>query len=285
VHKMWRADYFGQEHWIETKETHFVDLPPASDLEPVREEGIQRRLDESEPRVLNEYRQPNQETLNLTLKVLSCAPRAFEINNFLSDVEVDHILYLSTGISLHKSSTGTSGGSSYDNEVKTRTSRNSWVPREKSPIVDAIYRRAADVLRIDEAILRRRDAEEMSDYPVLRRSAAENLQLVHYTVGQEYTAHHDFSYPAITDEHQRTRFATLLLYLNEGMEGGATSFPRYMNADTSSGLKVEPKRGKAVLFYSYLPDGNLDDLSQHAAEPVTKGEKWLTNLWVWDPVF
>jgi len=42
-----------------------------------------------------------------------------------------------------------------------------------------------------------------------------------------------------------------------------------------------PEIGKAVLFYSQLPDGNLDDFSQHAALPVTEGEKWLINLWVW----
>jgi len=69
------------------------------------------------------------------------------------------------------------------------------------------------------------------------------------------------------------------------MVGGETSFPRYANADTSGPLKVQPEKGKAILFYSYLPDGNLDDLSQHAALPVKKGEKWLMNLWVWDPVF
>ena len=34
-----------------------------------------------------------------------------------------------------------------------------------------------------------------------------------------------------------------------------------------------------------MPDGNDDDVSQHAAEPVRRGEKWLTNLWVRDPHF
>ena len=37
--------------------------------------------------------------------------------------------------------------------------------------------------------------------------------------------------------------------------------------------------GKAVLFYSQLPDGNMDDWSHHAALPVKRGEKWLMNLW------
>lgn len=77
------------------------------------------------------------------------------------------------------------------------------------------------------------------------------------------------------------RFATLLFYLNdEGLEGGETSFPRWQNAETFERLAVTPKAGKAVLFYSQLPDGNLDDFSQHAALPVRKGEKWLINLWV-----
>jgi len=125
----------------------------------------------------------------------------------------------------------------------------------------------------------------MPDYPVPRNTIAENLQLVHYSVGQEYTPHHDFSYPPVDDPFQSTRFATLLLYLNDDMKGGETSFPRYVNAESRHALKVTPKLGKAVLFYSYLPDGNLDDYSQHAAKPVTEGEKWLINVWIWDAAF
>merc|ERR1712048_633809 len=107
---------------------------------------------------------------------------------------------------------------------------------------------------------------------------------VHYERTQQYTPHHDFSHPRVGDPLQKARFATLLLYLNEGMVGGETSFPRWVNAHTTDELKITPKIGQAVLFYSMLPDGNLDDLSQHAALPVTSGEKWLANLWVWDPI-
>ena len=32
-----------------------------------------------------------------------------------------------------------------------------------------------------------------------------------------------------------------------------------------------------------LEDGNADDKSLHAGLPVVDGEKWLCNLWVWDP--
>jgi hypothetical protein len=60
---------------------------------------------------------------------------------------------------------------------------------------------------------------------------------------------------------QPSRFATILLYLNDDMEGGETEFPRWLNAETSEGLKIKPEVGKAVLFYNLLPDGNYDERS------------------------
>lgn len=76
---------------------------------------------------------------------------------------------------------------------------------------------------------------------------------------------------------QPSRFATILFYLNDDMEGGETSFPLWLNAETTEELKVKPERGKAVLFYSLLPDGNYDERSMHAAMPVKKGEKVCIN--------
>ena len=203
----------------------------------------------------------------MTLKVLSCAPRAFEIRNFLSDAETDHILNLAGVLNLSRSKTGDSINTKDDSE--TRTSFNTWVTREKDLVVDAIYRRTADLLRIDEALMRFRGDGEYSDLGT-ESSIAESLQLVRYQDGQEYTAHHDFGYSEVDDERQPNRFATVLFYLNDGMVGGETEFPRWVNGETNSGLRVKPERGKAVLFYSHLPDGNMDDLSEHAALPVTE---------------
>ena len=97
-----------------------------------------------------------------------------------------------------------------------------------------------------------------------------------YDPGQQYQPHHDFSDAGVV--HQR--FLTLLLYISPAQEGGATSFPK---AHSGRGLRVRPPKGSGVLFYSMLPDGNGDDLSLHAGEPVTVGRKWVCNLWVWDP--
>ena len=197
-----------------------------------------------------------------------------QCNSFLSQTEVDHMMILTTGMKLHRSTTAgdTTRDVERDRTRNTRTSLNTWIYRENDLIVDTIYRRASDLLRIDEALLRPRSEEE---YPNLKSkgSLAEALQLVHYDPGQEYTAHHDFGYADFSNKNQPARFATLLLYLNEGMIGGETQFPRWVNAETREGLKVEPKVGKAVLFYSQLPDGNMDDWSHHAALPVKEGEK------------
>ena len=38
-------------------------------------------------------------------------------------------------------------------QSETRTSKNTWVKRAATPIVDAIFRRAADVLQLDEALV------------------------------------------------------------------------------------------------------------------------------------
>jgi prolyl 4-hydroxylase len=88
-------------------------------------------------------------------------------------------------------------------------------------------------------------------------------------------------YPPQTHRMQPTRFATLLLYLNDDFEGGETRFPRATNANFHNGITIEPKKGTAVLFYSVLPDGNVDDLSQHSGQPVTKGEKVRSKCYWW----
>lgn len=184
VHFMWPADYFNQTHWVTTRETHFVDLPPADQLKPIKVQGKKRALAEDDPRLLADYRKEGQ--LNMTLKVISCAPRVFEIPNFLSETEVNHIMDLALGEDLHLSSVGDSDEEEVEDENKissTRTSFNSWLPREKSPIIDTVYRRAADLMRIDEALLRSRPDGEYPDLKT-KKNIAESLQLVHYEDGQ-----------------------------------------------------------------------------------------------------
>jgi len=307
MHNMWKAQYFGQIHTVKTKQSHFNSLPDES-------AELWKRLDYEDYDAIAGNEESQDQTNNLTkdygghvaleghrqtgylelkLKAISVSPRVFEIKNFLSRVEVDHILAMAKyyNSTMEESLVHPGGGKlnepkkkgSGQKDKESRSSTSTWLHRGSSPILDAVYRRAADVLQIDESLLRHRNEYEKSDLST-HHSIAEALQLVRYTKGQTYTPHHDFLYPSITNRYQPSRYATLILYLNEGMQGGETTFPRAVNLENQYGIKVTPKVGKAVLFYNVLPDGNFDDLSQHSGSVVDDGEKWIANMWIWDPI-
>ena len=204
------------------------------------------------------------EGLDLELECISVEPRAFVIKNFLSGFEVDEIVK-NAKPNLRHSSVGDAEAGILTSD--TRTSSNTWVKRTDSAVTESLFLRAADLLQIDEKLL-------------TRKTNAEDLQVVHYKDGQKYDSHHDWG----VSGYAESRFITLLLYLTdmEGPDaGGETSFPK---AAGGQGIKVHPGKGSAVLFYNLLEDGNGDDLALHAALPIHKGEKWLANFWVWDPI-
>lgn len=201
----------------------------------------------------------------MELEVASLTPRAFLIPEFLSAFETDEIIRLARP-QIHTSFVGDDeGGGARISD--TRTSKNAWVGRGSSPVTETLYVRAAHLLNLDEKLLN-------------SVTNAEDMQVVHYVNGQKYDSHHDWG----VSGHPESRFITLLLYLTDMEDehaGGETSFPK--GAD-GLGFKVSPRKGSAVLFYNLLEDGNGDDLALHAALPVHRGEKWLANFWVWDPV-
>jgi prolyl 4-hydroxylase len=238
----------------------------------------------------------NQQEIFLTLIVMSMSPRILKIPNFLSLPEVQHIMTMARNKGMSPSETlGQSqrhAHTSSSSSTKTRTSQTTWLSHDHSPMLHIIYQRAADVLQIP--------------HDIFRNVVAENLQVLYYSENAEYKAHYDFGFPPINHPQQPTRFATLLIYLNdEHVEGGETAFPRadlvpeprpdesnhqtIQNMTNNSSAKAmffkqKPETGTAILFYSMLPDGNMDERSLHAALPVMRGEKYLCNLWVWDPV-
>ena len=138
------------------------------------------------------------------------------------------------------------------------------------------------------------------------------MQLLRYESGEAYAAHHDVTYPSIKNRYQPKRYATVLLYLTgegdviengvrrssassskngnvdgweaSGLRGGETTFPRAITTNFHDGVKVRPQSGNAIVFYNVLPDGNMDDLSQHSGGEVERGVKYVANVWVWDPI-
>eukprot|EP00924_Labyrinthula_sp_SR-Ha-C_P008514 maker-scaffold_32-snap-gene-2.62-mRNA-1 protein AED:0.05 eAED:0.05 QI:56/1/1/1/1/1/4/24/505 len=199
--------------------------------------------------------------IDFNIVVASTSPKVFLIENLLSDYEVDHIISLGES-KVKRSSVGSSGNGF---QSKTRTSENGWLQRSESDVLNTLYLRFGDVLRMTD--------EQLKDDTT---GSAENLQFVRYLQTQKYDAHHDFGNTGRVEQ----RFSTTLIYLEVPEGGGGTSFPK---AFDGQGIQVKPKKGDAVLFYSMLEDGNGDDFSLHSGMPVTSGRKYVCNLWCWDP--
>ncbi|MOA36101.1 hypothetical protein D3C78_1576050 [compost metagenome] len=64
---------------------------------------------------------------------------------------------------------------------------------------------------------------------------------------------------------------TLVIYLNEPEQGGATVFPEVP-------LQVVPQRGHAVFFSYDRPHPTTRTL--HGGAPVIRGEKWIATKWL-----
>jgi prolyl 4-hydroxylase len=233
LHHMWQANHFGQEHSLTIGQ------------------GDEQR--------------------SLTMTVQSVTPKVFTIPNFLSSEECDALIQLALHEGLHGSTVYAGSLAEHSRDTSTRSSSNTWLARDTATLTDDIYQRAAQVLRMDAALFQKLSIND--DVQAHVHSIAESLQVVRYKKGEEYTPHHDFVYPSPRHRYQPTRFATLLLYLNDDFEGGHTVFPRAVNRFRHDGVRVQPEKGTAVLFYSVLEDGNVDDLSQHSGAPVEEGEK------------
>lgn len=116
----------------------------------------------------------------------------------------------------------------------------------------------------------------LAEVASLPAANAEGLGVLHYAPGERYAPHVDYipDTPA-NAEHlaaRGQRVRTVLVYLNEGFEGGATEFPRL-------NLSFKPARGSALAFDSVTADGAVDPMTLHAGAAPTSGEKWIISKW------
>ena len=98
--------------------------------------------------------------------------------------------------------------------------------------------------------------------------AGEALTVLRYRPGQQFRMHSD-ALPGTRNQ----RVKTVLVYLNDGYDGGETTFPDY-------DLKIRPVAGDAIIFTNTLPDGRPDPRARHAGLPVASGVKWLATRWI-----
>lgn len=139
----------------------------------------------------------------------------------------------------------------------SRTSQGMFFQRGENALVARIESRLAQLLH----------------WPV---DHGEGLQILRYPVGAEYRPHYDYfdpkepGTPSIVARGGQ-RVGTVVMYLSEPEQGGATTFPQL-------GLDVAPKQGHAVFFSYDTPSPSSRTL--HGGAPVLAGEKWIATKWL-----
>ncbi len=185
------------------------------------------------------------------------SPRIVVLGNLLSDEECDAMIAYAEQ-RLQRSPVIADG----DGKTKLhahRTSHGAMLQRGESELIARIEARLA----------------VLTHWPA---KYGEGLQLLRYDSGNEYRPHYDWFNPALPGlrkhlERGGQRLATIIMYLSDVEQGGATSFPNV-------GLQVQPKKGGAVFFANTNAYGTPDPQTLHAGEPVMKGVKFIATKWL-----
>ncbi|MEV9641465.1 2OG-Fe(II) oxygenase [Mammaliicoccus sciuri] len=173
-------------------------------------------------------------------------PLIVVLGNMLSDEECDELIRLAAD-KVKRSKIGTTR-----EENELRTSSSMFIDDSENLIVARVKKRVSAVMNI----------------PI---EHGEGLQILRYTPGQQYRAHHDFF--SAESKVTNNRISTLVMYLNDVEQGGETFFPHLK-------FSVSPRKGMAVYFEYFYSDQMLNDLTLHGGAPVVEGEKWVATQWM-----
>uniref|UniRef100_M4BLF7 Fe2OG dioxygenase domain-containing protein n=1 Tax=Hyaloperonospora arabidopsidis (strain Emoy2) TaxID=559515 RepID=M4BLF7_HYAAE len=216
---------------------------------------------------------------DLVLETISMTPLVFSVEEFLWDNEIDVILELSMP---HLAPSGVALEDGNENKPATtwRTSTTYWLDSSAHSVVQGIDKRTADLVKV----------------PV---SHQESVQVLRYEPTQHYDQHVDYfaadryqNSPDLLEKIEygyNNRMITVFWYMSDVAKGGHTNFARAgglpyppSNKGCTQGLNVVPKKGKVIVFYSMLPNGENDPMSLHAGCPVEEGIKLSGNKWIWN---
>ena len=88
----------------------------------------------------------------------------------------------------------------------------------------------------------------------------ERLRFLRYDPGERFAPHNDGCY--VRPDKSELSFITVQLYLNEGFQGGSTTFLSWNEEDR---LEVVPKIGRVLVFEHRI---------LHEGSPLVKGRKY-----------
>jgi prolyl 4-hydroxylase len=225
---------------------------PRSDI---RREALDARIQDSDKRVSEVHvpeESPVYHSLNQEypgIERIHDGPPIYLVHKFLSDHEADFLVDVAQSC-LSRSLVGG------DVESSGRTSTNCYFEQDDLPGL------VQKVMSLTNKPL------EHCEYP----------QVAKYEVGQQYGTHYDgfSSQMGPLGEKEMTfggnRLVTVLIYLNNVREGGATHFP-YMD------LGILPRKGTALVFFPSTADGEIDKQALHAALPAID-TKYVSQVWV-----
>ena len=228
--------------------------------------------------------------------VLSWRPRVKLFDSFVSPTEAAAVIALAEG-RIGRSVARVQGTNAAD--LGSRRSRALFLDTAEDalPLIRRLKARVA----------------EATMHPV---ESFEKTQIQRYDEGGFYVPHYDpFVNPKRTEDADISvqasfwrgseypggqRIATFLVYLTDVAAGGDTLWPEVdvatpdafrrpraakggLEACGDAGkLRVRPKLGRGVLFYSVLPSGDVDLTSWHGSCPVHEGVKWVAQFWIRD---
>lgn len=182
-------------------------------------------------------------------------PRIVLLGGLLSDEECDALIDAARPRMARSRTVATQTGG--DEINADRTSQGMFFQRAENELVSRIEARIARLIR----------------WPA---ENGEGIQVLHYRPGAQYKPHYDYFDPdapgtAAITQRGGQRVGTLVMYLNDAVKGGGTTFP-------DVGLEVAPRRGNAVFFSYDRPHPATRTL--HGGAPVLEGEKWIATKWL-----
>mmetsp|Transcript_19829 Transcript_19829/g.24452 ORF Transcript_19829/g.24452 Transcript_19829/m.24452 type:complete len:599 (+) Transcript_19829:154-1950(+) len=191
-------------------------------------------------------------------------PWVITLENLITDEECDRLIELGHDQGFKQSteqSTNRDGSHTGHRVSKRRTSTNAFC---RGCERDKLAKRVQEKIAV------------ITGFPP---EFSEDLQLLKYHPGQYYKSHHDYI-PSHKYGPSGPRVLTVLLYLNDVEEGGATRFNEL--AEGAPPVDVYPKRGSVLIWPSVLDSDVLevDDRTYHEAMSVDKGMKYAANAWL-----
>jgi prolyl 4-hydroxylase len=187
-----------------------------------------------------------------------------EINQLLTPEQCDQLRVAALKQGMEDSRVGEA-----ENELDAdvRKSTQVWFKQDENEITKIIATKAMDLVKSMKTCF--------GDITISNNF--EDIQIVRYEQNGKYDPHYDGTECNGDDESpclKNQRIATLLIYLNDDFEGGATRFPNL-------NVSIKPKKGNAVFFWVSHPEtGMMYKKTLHGGDPVLEGEKWIATQWI-----